>query len=372
MSRNPLEGIVPDIVRRIDEGRKKGMKVVVVDPRRSAIAERYADRWIPVKPGSDSAFLLSLIYYMIKKGTYDEEFLMKCSNAPLMIYDDMTSAGVYAPSLLYEGEVNGRIARTAFLYLMKEGEKVYPRVGDICGVKEDDIRYVAEGLWDNHPASVVDDGWHTSFSTDSTYAWMSALIVNAVLGNLDRRGGLMFSKKANVSLVERKMEGRIDRVRYPLSYASFQEVYRSILTGSPYPVRALMVVGTNLDGRDPNSEMVRKALSQVEFMVVVDVMPSDVTEYADVVLAESTYLERDELPLPVGWTLESWVDVHQKALEPLYDTKPLWWIILELDHRLGLSNDTYDTLEESLCAPTLPSLGCVSPSRSYRRCTLTR
>jgi len=50
----------------------------------------------------------------------------------------------------------------------------------------------------------------------------------------------------------------------------------------------------------------------LDFLVVIDIMPSDVTQYADVVLAESTYLERDELPLPVGWTLEPWIDVHQK------------------------------------------------------------
>lgn len=38
IGRNPLEGIVPDIVRGIDEGRKKGMKIAVIDPRKSAIA----------------------------------------------------------------------------------------------------------------------------------------------------------------------------------------------------------------------------------------------------------------------------------------------------------------------------------------------
>ncbi|BBG23041.1 molybdopterin-dependent oxidoreductase [Sulfuracidifex tepidarius] len=109
-----------------------------------------------------------------------------------------------------------------------------------------------------------------------------------------------------------------------------------------------MVVATNLDGRDPNSEMVRRALSKVDFMVVVGVMPSDVTEYADLVLAKSTYLERDELPLLVGLSLESWVDIHQKVIDPIYDTKPLWWIVLELEHRLGLSNDTFETLEKQV------------------------
>ncbi len=351
ISRNPLEGIVPDIVRRIDEGRKKGMKIAVIDPRKSATAERYADRWIPIRPGTDSAFLLSVIYYMIKNKMYDEDFLMKYSNASLLIYDDdLSSANAYGDGLLYEGKMNGRKVSTAFSLLMKEGEKVYPRLNHVTGVTYDDVKYVAENLWNNRPSAVIDDAWHTSFSTDSTYTWMASLILNAMIGNIDKKGGLVFSKKANVKLYDksRVKAKRIDKIRYPLTYAAFQEVYRSILTGSPYPIKALMVVGTNLDGRDPNSDFVRKALDSVDFLVAIDIMPSDVAQHADVVLAESTYLERDELPLPVGWTLESWVDVHQKAIEPLYDTKPLWWIILELEHRLGLSKDTYEDLEKRI------------------------
>ncbi|AWR96302.1 molybdopterin-dependent oxidoreductase [Acidianus sulfidivorans JP7] len=351
IGRNPLEGIVPDIVRRIDEGRKKGMKIAVIDPRKSAIAQRYAERWIPIRPGSDTAFLLSVIYYMISNKLYDEDFLKKYSNAGLLIYEDnLTSSGQYSDDLLYEGEINGRKASTAFKLLMEEGEKVYPRLKDITGATYDDVKYIAENLWENRPKAVIDDGWHTSFSTDSTYTWMAAFIINAMIGNLDKQGGLVYSKKAKVKLFDHSnvKAKRIDKIRYPLTYAAFQEVYRSILTENPYPIKALIVIGSNLDGRDPNSDLVRRALQKLDFLVVIDVMPSDVTQYANVVLAESTYFERDELPLPVGWTLESWIDIHQKTIEPLYDTKPLWWILLELEHRLELSNDTFETLENKI------------------------
>ena len=77
-------------------------------------------------------------------------------------------------------------------------------------------------------------------------------------------------------------------------------------------------------------------------------MPSEVTEFANVVLAESTYFERDELPLPVGWTLDGWIDIHEKTVDPLYDTKSLSWIMLELEHRLGLSNETFEDLKKRI------------------------
>jgi anaerobic selenocysteine-containing dehydrogenase len=351
IGRNPLEGIVPDIVRRIDEGRKKGLRIAVVDPRKSAIVERYAERWIPIRPGTDTAFLLSVIYYMIKNDMYDKDFLLKYTNASLLVYeDDLTSTGVYSERLLDEKVINGKKAVTVFSLLEREGEKVYPRLQQITGVSYDDVKYVAENLWLNRPAAAIDDGWHTSFSNDSTYTWMAAFTINAMIGNIDKKGGLIIAKKAKVKVYEKSnvKAPRIDRIRYPLTYAAFQEVYRAILTGSPYPIKALMVVGTNLDGRDPNSEFVRRALKAVDFLVVVDVMPSEVTEYADVVLAESTYFERDELPLPVGWIIDNWIDIHQKTVDPLYDTKPLWWILLELEHRLGLSNATFEELEEMI------------------------
>ena len=348
IGRNPLEGIVPDIVRRIDEGRKKGLKIAVIDPRKSAIAQRYADRWIPIKPGSDTAFLLSVIYYMIRKGMYDEDFLRKYSNAGLIIYeDDLTPTGEYSDNLLYEGVKDGRKVATAFKLLEKEGEKVYPRLKDVTGATYDDVEYIAENLWENRPSAAIDDGWHTSFSIDSTYTWMSAFIINAMIANIDRKGGLVFAKKPKVKLydVSNVKAKKIDKIRYPLTYAAFQEVYRAILTGNPYPIKVLFVVGTNLDGRDPNSELVRRALEKV-YLVVVDVMPSEVTEYAEVVLAESTYFERDELPLPVGWSLDGWIDIHQKTIEPIYDTRSLTWIMLELEHRLGLSNETFEDLKK--------------------------
>ncbi|EZQ11045.1 molybdopterin oxidoreductase [Candidatus Acidianus copahuensis] len=350
IGRNPLEGIVPDIVRRIEEGRNKGMKIAVIDPRKSVLAQRYADRWIAISPGGDTAFLLAVIYYMIDKGMYDEDFLLKFSNASLVIYEDMSPSNIYHTSLFFEGEIEGKKAFTVFSRLKQEAKKAYDRLQELTGTSYGDVEYIAENLWKNRPSAVIDDAWHTSFSVDSTYTWMAAFTINAMIGNLDKKGGLIFSKKPKIYLNEKTniSAKRIDRYKYPLTYSAFPEVTKAILTGKPYPIKALLVVATNLDGREPNSELVRKALEKLDFLAVVDVMPSDVTNYADVVFAESTYLEREELPLPVGWTLEPWIDVHQKTVDPLYDTKPLWWIILELERRLGLANDTFDSLEEKI------------------------
>ena len=351
IGRNPSEGIIPEIMKKIDIGVKNGMNIVVIDPRKNLTAKKYNAKWIPIRPGTDLAFLLSLIYYMIKNKMYDEEFLKKYSNAGLLIYeDDLSPTNTYSDDLLYEGEMNGRKVATAFYLLMKEGEKVYNRFEEITGVSYDDLKYVAENLWKYRPQSVIDDAWHTSFSIDSTYTWMSVFIINAMLGNLDKKGGLIFTKRVKIKLYkERKYNvERVDKIKYPLTVSAFHEVYNAILTEKPYPIKVLMVVGTNLIGRDPNTEFVKKALEKLDFIFTIDIFPTEITLYSDIVLPESTYLERDDIPLPAGWSLEPYIDIHQKLVDPLYDTKPLWWILFELERRLGLANDDFEKIKEEI------------------------
>ena len=74
-----------------------------------------------------------------------------------------------------------------------------------------------------------------------------------------------------------------------------------------------------------------------DLMVAIDVIPSEITGWADIVLPESTYLERcDEVHTPRYKT--PFLAVRQAAVEPMYDSKPGWWIAKELAHRIGLAD----------------------------------
>lgn len=106
---------------------------------------------------------------------------------------------------------------------MKEGEKVYPKLKSITGLDYDGVKYIAENLWENRPSAVIDDGWHTSFLTDSTYTWMAAFTINAMIGNIDKKGGLVFAKKVRVKLYKESEASarRIAKIKYPLTHAAF-------------------------------------------------------------------------------------------------------------------------------------------------------
>lgn len=78
-------------------------------------------------------------------------------------------------------------------------------------------------------------------------------------------------------------------------------------------------------------------MEALDFMLVVDTMPMEITGYADVIFPECTYLERyDELR--DSPQRDPWIALRMPAVAPLYDTKPAWWMARELGHRLGLSD----------------------------------
>ena len=89
--------------------------------------------------------------------------------------------------------------------------------------------------------------------------------------------------------------------------------------------------------RCPIPRETKKAIQALDFIAVVDVLPVEMAGWADVVLPESTYLERcDEVWAPAYE--QPFLAVRQPAVEPMYESKPGWWIAKQLGHRLGLSD----------------------------------
>jgi thiosulfate reductase/polysulfide reductase chain A len=114
-----------------------------------------------------------------------------------------------------------------------------------------------------------------------------------------------------------------------------QELIEPMITGKPYPIRGLVLYGTNLLHTVPDTARTLEALRRLDFVLTVDVLPQDHVAWSDVVLPEATYLERyDEL-----WSCghkTPYIALREPAVEPLHQTKPGWWIARELGRRLGL------------------------------------
>jgi thiosulfate reductase/polysulfide reductase chain A len=124
--------------------------------------------------------------------------------------------------------------------------------------------------------------------------------------------------------------------RFPFaSEAITTGIREATRTGEPYPVKGWMVYATNLIHALPNEAETLRAIERLDLMVVVDVIPSEIAGWADVVLPEATYLERyDEINVELF--REPFVALRQPVVPPPHDQKPNWWIARELAFKLGL------------------------------------
>jgi anaerobic selenocysteine-containing dehydrogenase len=167
-----------------------------------------------------------------------------------------------------------------------------------------------------------------------------------VSGNVDVPGGNVFWVNVPIDFHENwdklppeQAKKRLGGDRYrvlsmgPLRKAHPPTVFNAILTGKPYPVKALVLFANNALCSYPNSKKVYEALKIVEFFVATDIFMTPTTEMADILLPAATWLERDEIQVNPfsGW----YVGVRQKVVQT-GECRSDWEIILELSERLGL------------------------------------
>jgi len=285
----------------------RGATVITVDPRFS-IAAGKSRHWLPIRPGTDLALLLAWIHVIIEEDLYDREFVEK------------DAAGL---DKLREA-VKDRTPVWA-----------YP----ITGIRPDRIAAAAREMAQSRPRSLVHPGRHVTWYGDDTQRLRAIAILNALLGNYGRRGGLFVPSKpeiASPAWPEIGEHGPSVSAGYPLAGEGVTTaIVDATLTGKPYPIKGWFVYGTNLPLSFPNAKRLAGAIQKLELLVAVDTMPMEITGWADVVLPECTYLERFDDLYACAWK-EPFVALRQPAVEPLGDSRPGWWIARKLARRLGL------------------------------------
>ena len=186
---------------------------------------------------------------------------------------------------------------------------------------------------------------------------------NALMGSIETPGGLFFKK--GMQAVGREDLGkyvnqdlpkpsvpRFDGsggAQFPIADAANgnpQMLAHAILNEDPYPIKALLVNRFEALGSIRDSDGVRRALDKLDLLVAIEINYSQTAWYADVILPESTYLEKGDSIQAVSG-LKPQLFIRNPAVTPRYDTKPGWWIIKELARRLGVGQYLpYETIED--------------------------
>ena len=304
---------------------KSGSKLVVLDPRFTKTAA-LADEWFAIKPGTDMAFFLAIAHVLITENLYDREFIAQ---------------------------------KTFGFDQLREHVKIYtPEWAALeTDIEAKDIRRIARELAAAAPAAMVYPGRRSSDYTDSTQIRRSFAIVNALLGNWDRRGGLIVPKKIKTGSLSYEApfyddnpDDRVDAGRAQMMFdeeGSFKHTRDSVIEGQPYPIKGWLTYKTNPMQTGANRNKTIEMINKLDFMVSIDIAMSDTAWMADLVLPAPSYLERkDPVSAFLASSACSGVVTRDPVVAPLFESRPALWIMTELANRLDLGEHFDFTIED--------------------------
>ncbi len=269
---NPDEYTGENLSRALSQG----AKLIVVDPRLTYLAGR-ADIWLQLRPGTDTALALGITNVIINERLYDEEFVR---------------------NYIYGWD--------RFIERVQE----YPldKVEEITWVPADTIRKAARLYSQTKPACIQ---WgvaieHNLNCTDNVRILTDLM---AITGNLDAPGGNIFFVPPPIRPIghfamhrdlpleqrEKRLGGATYKLAQRIAVLTPKMVWDAIFTGKPYPVKAMLLHGTNPVITRANANEVYLALKQVEFLTVSDFFLTPTAELADIVLPAATWLEFDDI-----------------------------------------------------------------------------
>ena len=273
----------PPKSKKLMAAKKRGAKLIVVDPVQSNIAAK-ADLWLPVRPGSDAALALGMLHVIFGEGLYGREYVER--------------------HCLGLAELSERVR-----------EYSPARVAEITWVEEKLIVEAARLFAVTRPAC-IEIACTLDEVIDPIQLSRAVALLACVTGNIDIAGGNIFPHAAGQVSVDTNdfilrerlsrevQEKRLGAEAYPLlsrnlpvnfPMAHWPAILEAILTGKPYPVRAIYLMGGNPALSIANSRRAQEALRKVEFLAVADLFMSKTAELADVVLPASSWLEQNGL-----------------------------------------------------------------------------
>jgi thiosulfate reductase/polysulfide reductase chain A len=331
VGRNMMEAISTSETSELSHAIDRGAKLVYLDPRYTKTASK-ATEWIPIRPGTDSAFLLAMIGVITTNQLADCEFVKKYV---LGCDDIQAEMSKYTPAW---------------------AEK-------ITGVPAATIERIAREYAAATHHAMAHPGWRTSNFINSFQTERAIATLNALSGNVLTPGGCLSAEVASEAAglgapkqppYPRVSALRLDGVPWkyplvPLKIGVFQELRDNILKGDPYQPHGWFISRQNPILSLPDRNKTLDAFGKMDFIVTVDIILNDTSWFSDVVLPEASYLERYD-PLNV---VGDKAFLRQPVIEPQGEAKSALWIYKQLGERLGLGdyfryNDEEDYIRQQL------------------------
>ena len=310
---NPYH-MMPFLINILEKRHKEGMKVIIIDPRITPTVEKLCDLHLRPLPGTDGALALGIARELIINGWYDKKYVEE---------------NVYG----FEQFRNYTLDFTA------------DKVEKITTVPAKQLKLAAKMLWENRPMAINQSAAALVHHKNGMQNHRAIMALSALLGSFDRPGGLVPNpltyahssggfmtrdEEFSHATYPRNSPAPVGASRFPLWQKMVGEMQtcdlsRQILSGSPYPIRALVSHGMNMRMFNADTELI-KAFHKLDFFVDTDLFLTDTAKYADIVLPACSSFERGEFKVYNG----GFSQYTRPVIRPLYQSRPDTEIITAL------------------------------------------
>ena len=299
---------LPDPVARFRDFRRSGSRIWVLDPRRTESAA-LADEHLAVRPGSDVMVLAALAHELLADEIDPTELCMP---------DDITAL---------------RSALEPF---------TIERAADAADVSADSLRDLSHEIIANRGRLAMFCGTGTTMAVDGVVTEWLRWVLLVLSGSLDRDGGMRFNRgvvnrhRAPVADPTPAAPGPRSRPDLPRVAGQIPAIAMvdEIEAGN---LRTLIVTGGNPLTALPEPDRVRAALRQLDALVVLDVMDSELCRLATHVLPASGQLERADMTLAEHVAIRSGTQSTHAVVPAVADRRSVWWMLASLAAEMGVT-----------------------------------
>jgi len=310
----------------IEDARRKGARLVVIDPYRTRTA-KCADWYLPINPGTDAALALGMMHVIINGNLHDADYVSRYTIG----FEDL-----------------------------KPKVQEYPpeKVAHWTGIPADDIRKLAREYASERPA-VIRVNYGIQRSERGGMSMRAVAMLPCLTGSWKEvGGGLQLSTSGAFGLnkdgleMPELMQKALGR---PARVVNMVQLGRALNSLNDPPVKALFVYNSNPAAVCPNQNEVIRGLKRPDlFTVVHEQFFTDTTDYADIVLPATTFFEHKDL---VGAYGHYYLQTSTQAIEPMGECRSNVEMFRALAEKMGFDEECFGESVDSMidCALDSPN-----------------
>ncbi|HFN5737898.1 TPA: DMSO/selenate family reductase complex A subunit, partial [Escherichia coli] len=333
---NPTETIFGHTNYYFQKMKQNGTRFIVVDPRYSDTVSSLADQWIPLLPTTDNALMDAMMYVIISENLHDKTFI---DTYTLGFDENSMPEGVPANESL-----------VAYLFGAKDGIHKTPEWAEkITHVPAQTIRQLARDYANTKPAALI-QGWGPQRHICGERTARGSTLLASITGNVGIKGGWAagYGGSSNrkfcvgPDMPENPVQAKISIMNWmqaadDASKVTPQDGLKGVDKLDSNIRLLFSLAGNYLANQNPDVHQAAKLLedeSKIEFIVLSDLFMTPSAKYADVLLPETSFMERWNIG--ETWGTASYLILSEKLIEPEFERRTDYDWLRDVAKKLGV------------------------------------